>query len=616
MLHNRARGRRAALVLAATALGTGLAVPARADAPKGPCTVAKQSDVPAKMRDGVTLLADVYRPTEPGTYPVILMRLPYNKATAQTYVYEAPAFYASQCYIVAIQDVRGQYASQGSFYPFRDEMHDGYDSVEWAAALPQSNGKVGMYGFSYVGATQWLAAVTQPPHLTAIAPAMTSADYFDGWSYEGGAWSLAFEELWPIQTLALVNARRTGEQSLVAKIVEATGKLPQTYTYLPLHDYPWLSPGVPAVAGYFYDWLAHDTWDDYWKQWSIRTRYGRVQVPALNLDGWYDVFLDGAIENFVRMRKEGGSDVAKAAQRLVIGPYIHLPWQRKVGEVDFGPEAVDPFDAMQVEWFDHWLKGKDNGVTSAPPVHVFVMGANRWRDAADWPIPGTRFTTFYLHSLGAANSRFGNGDLDTEAPVGEEPPDRYRYDPADPVPSRGGHSCCTADVAPVGPFDQAEIEQRADVLVYSTPVLETPVEVTGPISLTLFAASSAVDTDWTGKLVDVYPDGRAINLNNGIIRARYRELLEHTSPITPGQIYKYLINIWPTSNVFLAGHRIRLEISSSNFPHYDRNPNTGHPFGVDAVMEPADQTVYHDAAHASFVTLPIIPEPMRPLAQQ
>ena len=436
-------------------------VAAQAAPPKGPCAVSKQIDVPAKMRDGVTLLADVYRPTEAGSYPVLLMRLPYNKTTAQTYVYASPEYYASQCYIVAIQDVRGQYASQGVFYAFKNEMEDGYDSVEWAAALPGSNGKVGMYGFSYVGATQWLAAVMRPPHLAAIAPAMTSSDYYDGWSYEGGAWSLAFEESWPIQTIALVSARRTGEQSAVAKINEATGMIAKTYDYLPLHDYPWLSPGLPAVAGYFYDWIAHDTWDDYWRQWSIRKDYGRVQVPALNFDGWYDVFLNGAVENYVGMRKDGGSDAARSAGRLVIGPYMHLPWNRKSADVDFGSEADNPIEDLQVAWFDHYLKGKDNGADKAPPVRVFVMGADRWRDADNWPIPGTQFTSYYLHSLGEANSSGGNGRISTDKPAADEPPDRYVYDPANPVPSRGGHSCCTPDVAPVGPANQADIEGRA-----------------------------------------------------------------------------------------------------------------------------------------------------------
>jgi uncharacterized protein len=470
-----------------------LSVDAKAAPPKGPCAVSKEIDVPAKMRDGVTLLADVYRPTEPGSYPVLLMRLPYNKKTAQTYVYASPEFYASQCYIVAIQDVRGQYASQGVFYAFQNEMQDGYDSVEWAASLPGSNGKVGMYGFSYVGATQWLAAVMRPPHLVAISPAMTSSDYYDGWSYEGGAWSLAFEESWPIQTIALVSARRSGDQSAVAKINDATGMLPKTYEHLPLKEYPWLSPGIPAVAGYFYDWLAHDTWDDYWRQWSIRKDYGRVQVPALNFDGWYDVFLNGAVENYMGMRKEGGSDAARSGGRLVIGPYLHLPWNRKAADVDFGSEADNPIEDLQVAFFDHWLKGKDNGVDKAPPVRVFVMGADRWRDAADWPIPGTQFTSYYLHSLGEANSSGGNGRISTDKPTADEPPDHYVYDPANPVPSRGGHSCCTPDVAPVGPANQADIEGRADVLVYSTPALDHAVEVTGPVSLTLYASSSGLD---------------------------------------------------------------------------------------------------------------------------
>jgi putative CocE/NonD family hydrolase len=592
--------------------------PARALAPNqepnGPCTVQRQLDVPATMRDGTVLLSDVYRPRQDGSYPVILMRLPYNKASAQTYVYGSPAFYASQCYIV-VQDVRGSYASQGEFYPFRHEMEDGYDTVEWAAALPGSSGKVGMYGFSYVGATQWLAATQKPPHLAAIAPAMTSSDYYDGWSYEGGAFALAFEESWPVSDLAPVTATRLGDQSLLERLTRAKADIRATYGFLPIQDYPPLAPDRPELAGYFYDWVRHPTWDDYWKRWSIRLRYGDVQVPALNQAGWYDVFLNGSVENFVRMREEGGSPAARAGQRLVIGPYIHIPWVRKTGEVDFGPEADNRADERQLRWFDHWLKGAPNGAEKDPAVRVFVMGANTWREADDWPIPGTRFTKYYLHSYGTANSSNGNGGLSTEAPRADEPADRFRYDPADPVPSRGGHSCCFAELAPVGPADQAEVEKRADVLVYSTPPLDAPVEVTGPISLTLFAATSAPDTDWTAKLVDVYPDGRAINLNNGIVRARYRNSLERTEPVEPGKAYEYTVQIWPTSNLFAAGHRIRLEVSSSNFPHYDRNPNTGRPFGTDRETVPADQTVYHDAAHPSVLTLPVMPEPVRTAAR-
>lgn len=598
----------------AAALASCLAAPASWAAappplPDGPCKVVRQTNVSSRMRDGTILLADVYIPVAPGTFPVLLMRLPYNKSVAQTYVYHSPEWYASQCYVVAVQDVRGTYASTGDFYPFRNEQLDGYDSVEWAAGLPASNGKVGMYGFSYVGATQWLAAMAAPPHLAAIAPAMTSSDYFDGWAYQGGAFSLAFDESWPVSDLAPVAARRSGIETILDKLNEAKADITGTYRYLPIASYPWLFPDKPQIAGYFYDWVSHSTWDNYWKQWSPKLHYADVKVPALNLEGWYDVFLNGGIENFMGMRKQGGSPAAREGQQLVIGPYVHLPWQRKTGAMDFGPEADNRFNERQLRFFDHWLKGKPNGADKDPPVQVFVMGANTWRDATDWPIPGTQFTTFYLHSYGSANSSDGNGWLDERRPF-LEAADRYVYDPANPVPSKGGHSCCREPLAPVGPYDQSAIEKRADVMVYSTPPLEKPVEVTGPITLTLYASTSAEDTDWTAKLVDVYPDGRAINLNNGILRARYRISLEHTELLTPDKVYRYTINIWPTSNLFGVGHRIRLEMSSSNFPHYSRNLNTGDAFGLTAQMTTASQAIFHNRHYPSALILPIMPQPV------
>ena len=574
----------------------------------------KEANVPATMRDGTVLYSDVYRPTEQGDFPVLLMRLPYNKSLGQAAVYGPPSSYASRCYIVVIQDVRGQYTSGGVFYPFRHEQDDGYDSVEWAAGLPQSNGKVGMYGFSYVGATQWLAATQAPPHLAAIAPGHTSSDYYDGWSYEGGAFSLAFKESWPSASLAGGAIRRLGDQSVVDRLAKAQSEIWSTYSHLPIKTYPWLAPERPEVAGYFFDWVKHSNRDEYWRQWSIRERWGAVKVPALNLAGWYDVFLNGSVENFVGMRKSGGSEAATSGQKLVIRPYVHIPWETKSGDVDFGPEAANKTLDQQIRFFDYWLKSKSNGVDKDPAVRVFVMGANTWREAEDWPIPGTRFTNYYLRSQGQANSMYGNGQLTTEPPSANEPPDRYVYDPANPVPSKGGHSCCFHTVAPVGPYDQSDVEKRADVLVYSTAPLTEAVEVTGPISVTLYAASSAADTDWTAKLVDVHPDGKVINLNNGIIRASHRNSLEASEPIEPGKVYEYTITVFPTSNLFKAGHQIRLEISSSNFPHYDRNLNTGHPVGEDAQMVVARQTVYHDGAHPSRIVLPIMPTPIKTAA--
>jgi putative CocE/NonD family hydrolase len=606
------------LRIAITSAIAAVAAPVAAQTQPAPeqCAVQKEINVAATMRDGTVLYADVYRPVESGSYPVLLMRLPYDKSAAQSGVYGPPSGYAARCYIVVIQDLRGLYTSEGTFYPFRDELDDGYDSVEWAAGLPQSNGKVGMYGFSYVGATQWLAAIKAPPHLAAIAPAHTGSDYYDGWSYEGGAFSLAFEESWALSSLTAGAVPRLGDQSVVDKLAEARGAIAKSYTHLPIRTYPWLMPDRPEVAGFFFDWVKHSDRDEYWRRWSIRERWPQVKVPALNFAGWYDVFLNGSVENFVGMRKSGGSDAARNGQRLVIRPYVHIPWDTKSGDVDFGPEAANTTMDQQLRFFDYWLKGKNNGADKDAPVRVFVMGANVWREAQDWPIPGTRFTKFYLHSRGQANSSFGNGQLTTEPPVGAEPSDHYVYDPANPVPSKGGHSCCFATVAPVGPYDQTDIEKRADVLIYSTPPLSEAVEVTGPITVKLFAASSAPDTDWTAKLVDVAPGGKIINLNNGIVRASHRNGLEAHEPIDPGKPYGYTITVFPTSNLFKVGHQIRLEISSSNFPHYDRNLNTGQPVGSDAQMIAARQTVFHDSAHPSYIELPIMPAPIRTASGQ
>ena len=583
---------------------------ARATLDEGECTVEKKADVPVEMRDGTVLMADIYRPKEPGTYPVLLQRLPYDKTAAQTYVYAAPEDYASHCYIVVIQDVRGQYMSEGEFYPFRNEAEDGYDTIEWAADLPGSNGKVGMYGFSYVGATQWLPATEAPPSLVAIAPAHTSSDYYDGWSYQGGALHQAFKQSWPLTSIALSGSRRFGKQEHLDRIEEAVGDLPALYANLPLIEYLPDTTGDREIAPYYFDWIEHDTRDEYWEQWSIRERYEDIEVPALNFGGWYDIFLSGGIENFVGMRKRGGSPEARDGQRLVIGPYIHLPWKPEVGELDFGPEAANPIDQLHLAFFDHWLKGEQNGLATEKPVRLFVMGANQWREAESWPVEGTEFRPYYLQSLGEANTRFGNGVLSVEtAPDGQEP-DEFTYDPDNPVPSRGGHSCCTPDVAPVGPYDQAEIEERADVLVYSTPPLQDEVEVTGPIQVVLYASSTVPDTDFTAKLVDVHPDGKAYNISNGIIRASSRKGLGERVPIEPGTVYEYEFALQPTSNLFKEGHRIRLEISSSNFPHYSRNLNTGAEPGYGDEKRTARQTILHDAEHPSRIILPIMPSPI------
>ena len=610
------------------ALAAALAAPARA-VENGPCTYTEVRDIETPMRDGTILRSNVFTPNEPGAYPVLLQRRPYNKnlavtdASPRTLAWSG--YWASHCYIVVVQDVRGQYASDGFFYTFRNEAEDGYDTIEWAAGLPKSNGKVGTWGISYPGATQLLPATLRPPHLAAIAPGMTSSDYHDGWTYEGGALDLSFAMDWPLRTIANSHVRRYPDgAALDAEMNQAIAdEFTIWYWHLPLNTFPPLHPEDPRVAPYFFDWLKHPDNDWYWQQWSIRSRYDQIQVPALLYEAWYDIFLNGQLENFVGLQERGGTEAARNGTQIVVGPWVHLDWRQKVGEVDFGPEANNPINEIQLRFFDYWLKGIDNGVGDEPRVKLFVMGANKWRTADAWPLPGTVYRKYYLHSRGGANTAAGDGWLDTKRPkadpeapeksqrnVDEAPTDAYAYDPRDPVPSIGGRFQASV---PGGPYDQRPLLDRPDVLVYTTPPLEEDVEVTGPISVTLYASSSARDTDFTAKIDDVHPDGTSMLIQYGIQRARYRESGTNPTLIEPGKIYEYTIGVWPTSNLFKKGHRIRLEISSSNFPMFDRNPNTGNTFATDTQedLTVAHQVIHHDKRHPSHVTLPIMPAPIR-----
>jgi putative CocE/NonD family hydrolase len=571
-----------------------------------------ETNLPVKMRDGVVLYADLYRPDSPGPFPVALQRTPYDKGAAGSMTNLDPMKAARNGYAVVIQDTRGRYTSEGEFYAFRDEINDGYDTVEWAAAQPWSTGKVGMYGASYVGATQWLAAVARPPHLAAIVPNVTASNYHEGWAYQGGAFELGFNVSWTLLQLTLANFGALSSAKSVPTekrrdLIDAVNDMELSFRHLPTKDLPQLQGGL---ADYYYDWLAHPEFDDYWKNLCIEDNHPRLNVPAYNIGGWYDIFLGGTIRNFLGMRANGGSDDAKRGQKLLIGPWQHgSRGGSVVGDHYFGLAAdamAADLDGVHFRWFDYWLKGIDNGVLDEPPVRVFVMGDNVWREEQEWPLARVQNTSYYLHSQGKANSSSGDGSLSPEAP-GEEPPDVYLYNPADPVPTRGGGLCCNPYFAANGAFDQQDIEARPDVLVYSTPPLERDLEVTGPVTVTLWAATSQTDTDFTAKLVDVCEDGCARNLTDGIIRARYRDSSSQPSFLEPGRAYEYTIDLWATSNVFQRGHRIRVEISSSNFPRFDRNTNTGNVIAGDAEFKPALQTVMHDAQHPSHITLPVVP---------
>jgi putative CocE/NonD family hydrolase len=564
-----------------------------------PYAVVFEHNASMKTRDGVTLHADIYRPKADGQFPVLLQRTPYDKTGGIGFGIEG----AQRGFVVVIQDVRGRYSSEGEWYTFKHESDDGYDAVEWAAALPYSNGKVGMWGGSYVGATQMLTAIAHPPHLAGICPVVTASNYHENWTYQGGALEQWFDQSW---TSGL--AQNTLNRH-VTKLTDAT----KGDSALPLASYPLfnfseakVSDLTPSLAPYFLDWLAHPNYDEYWKKWSIEEHFADIQVPVLTIAAWYDIFAGGSLRNYLGIKSKGGSDAARRGQHLIVTIGGHAGGGRKIGDVDFG-EAAEEFSENQLTlgWYDYLFKGVQNEF-SQKPVKIFVMGLNRWRQEDDWPLALARSTKYFLHSQGSANTLHGNGNLSTATP-GSEKTDQYVYDPANPVPTIGGPLCCDSEHLPPGPRDQRLAEGRDDVLVYSTPPFAQDTEVTGPVSLELYAKTSAVDTDFTGKLVDVAPDGFAQNLTEGIIRARYRDSRETAQLLKPGQVYKFTIDLWATSNVFLKGHSLRLEVSSSNFPRFDRNLNTAESPEAGQKYVSATNVIYHDAQHPSAIILPVIP---------
>jgi uncharacterized protein len=563
----------------------------------GPYPVIAERGVEARMRDGVILRADVYRPDKDGKFPVLLQRTPYNKSGEDG----VGRLGASRGYVMVIQDVRGRYTSEGEWYPFKHESEDGYDSVEWAAALPYANGQVGMFGGSYVGATQMLTAIAHPPHLAGICPVVTASNYHDGWTYQGGAFEQWFNESW---TSGLA-------QDTLNRKIQAATNAREAIEKLPLTDYPLFNfdaaqaTRLESLAPYFLDWLRHPGYDDYWKRWSIEEHYSDIRVPAYVVAAWYDIFLGGSLRNYLGITAHGGSEAARTKSRLLVVIGGHAGGGPKIGEVDFGKQSVMSEDDVMLRWYDWLFKGEDNALAHEKPVKLFVMGPNEWREESAWPPVSATATTYYLHSAGRANTADGNGALTTEA-AGPDSPDHFDYDPANPVPTVGGPLCCDSQHLTPGAFDQRKVEARRDVLVYTTPAFDHDYEVTGPVTLDLYAGSSAVDTDFTAKLVDVGPDGFARNLTEGIVRARYRDSQENPQLMEPGKMYKLHIDLWATSNVFLTGHKLRLEVASSNFPRFDRSLNTGQDAGQSSTYVKATNTIYHDRSHPSVLTVDVV----------
>ena len=571
-----------------------------------------EKDIMVPMRDGVRLATDAWIPAG-GPAPVLLVRLPYGKDMIGLYAYGlAPNFFAliEAGYAVVYQDCRGTFRSGGEFAPMVNEPSDGADTVAWLLEQPWCDGNIGTFGASYLGFVQW-ASASASDQLKAIAPAVTTTDYYaTPWYSEGGALSLHAIQTWTT-LMALAGAQRamaagSGDPQALMGLVGMAADPGAHLAELPVRARPLLEKQWPWWA----EILAHPARDQFWQDLSVADRFADITVPALNIGGWFDIFASSTARTFTELKKRGGSADARDGQRLIIGPWDHLNSTGVYPDRQFGLMAdaryADLTGAHQ-RFFDRWLRGRAGALDGSAPVRIFVMGIDQWRDEQDWPLPDTSYVDYYLDSSGRANTANGDGGLGG-APPDSEHADTYLYDPQRPVPTLGGRVMSPATANEAGPVDQRRAESRDDVLCYTTPVLERPVEVTGHVSLTLFASSSAPDTDFTGKLVDVFPDGRAIFLTDGILRARYRHSLADPELLTPGQIYEVAIDLSVTSNVFLPGHRIRLEISSSNFPRFDRNTNSGGTITEDREedVQVAVNRIFHGPGHPSRLVLPVI----------
>jgi putative CocE/NonD family hydrolase len=575
--------------------------------------VAVDTGVQIPMRDGVGLAASTWRPHDNNPVPALLMRTPYGKDSADLLGNpKLPDVLAlvEAGYSVVVQDVRGTGSSEGEFIPHAGDAEDGLDTLDWLTEQPWCDGRIGTWGGSYMGIAQWQAAVHGPDALKAMAPVMASADpYRAPWHSPGGTLSLETFLTWAVRVCAL-NLSRSDDEERRREAAELVGQMADTPALLsqaPVAGHPVLRQRFP----WFLTGLDEPAGGSYWQQLAALERPGDIMVPALNIGGWYDPFVSETIRAYTTMREHGGSEEARTGQRLVMGPWSH-PDGMDLGRFpdrSFGAaSSIKEFDVTEahIRFFDRWVRGRHDGTEDAP-VQIFVMGIDEWREEEAWPLVDTLYTDYHLSSSGGANTAAGDGLLSTTPPErnGE---DVYTYDPRQPVPTLGGTTLATAPDAFPGPADQSPVEARDDVLCYTTPELEMPIEVTGHVTLVLSVSSSAVDTDFSGKLVDVHPDGGAIILCEGIQRARYRESLSEPELMNPGEVYEVAIDLAATSNVFLPGHRIRLEVSSSNFPRYDRNTNTGgdDPHVAEQDMGAAVNHVHHGPAHPSRLVLPVI----------
>ena len=569
-----------------------------------------EKDVMVPMRDGVTLATDLWVP-EGAPAPALLLRTPYGKDVPYLLANTLNAQALVEAgYAVVVQDWRGTHRSGGVITPMVDEPGDGADTVAWIAAQPWSDGSIATFGTSAQGWAQWATASQGPSGLKAIAPTTTTSDHYTApWYSEGGALSLHMV-LWWSTLMALLQEQRalgagTGSLDALMDVAGALGDLETRLAVMPVSD-------QPALAGRstFPRWLTHPDRDQFWADLSVVDQAQRITVPALSVGGWFDIFAGATTRAFTAMRARAGSEQAREGQQLIMGPWDHLTSTGLYHDRQFGMSAdVLGLDltGQHIRFFDRYVRGRTDALDGTARVRIFVMGIDQWRDEQDWPLPDTTYTDHFLTGAGRAGTDPTDGGISAQGP-GADATDTFTYDPADPVPTRGGRLIASSALNAVGPVDQREVEARDDVLLFTTPALTEALEVTGEVSLVLHVTSSARDTDFTGKLVDVFPDGRSIYLTDGILRTRYRHSLAQPELVEPGRVYEITLDLSVTSNVFLPGHRVGLEISSSSFPRYDRNTNTGGTIAEESLEQSvvATNQVLHGLSHPSRLVLPVI----------
>lgn len=555
-----------------------------------------QRGVNCRLSDGTALVSDHYFPPGAGPWPTLLMRQPYGRDIASTVVYAHPVWFAQHGYHVAIQDVRGRGGSEGEFYPFRHEGRDGAETIAWLRRHSACNGRIGMYGFSYQGATQLLAAAEQPEGLECIAPHMTAADLYHGWFYHHGALRLSSSLGWGIQLLR-EDARRKCLRAAGHRLEAAWANVRAQALHLPYAELPAIAD--PALPGYVRDWFSHRDPDEYWSAQDISTRYDRIQVPALHLAGWFDAYVEGTIAGYLALQRGAASEFARKNQYLIAGPWMHIPWGDRIGDANLGEQANFDTDLMLLRWFNHWLK--DSGeFADQPRIRYFALGTNEWRSVDEWP--GEASHALHLHSAGRANSRIGDGRMAKEPPHTDEPRDVFVYDPEVPVFAPGGPQALS------GPFDQAAMEMGNNLLCYTSAEVNRETEIFGQPRVELYAATSASHADLTAKIVRVTVRGSAEFISIGVARSSW---LFRDTAYAGDEVHKWEFTLEPTAFVLAPGERLRLEIAGSAFPLYDRNPSTAIPPQLADTWNWSRSThqILHSAACPSALYLPVKGEP-------